>query len=558
MSAGVVTAGVSPAAQLALARIRSLTLAHPCTSLAGWRSLLQQYWCSSQWSTPPDDATFAVMLDDWDCMHVLQLEDNVEARPPTELRRGPWLPSTCGATPTRPGGSGSTSSSGPRPGPEGMWAVPDALMPTAFRHFLRAGGRVGLIDVGDVWLAPCPPQSVPKDSELCLHTRWLHDAGLVLTPVLPQHADTILGHWGYTRPSSMAKLLFDAAHFPSACLTPKTGGPPVAWAMVHEDGSVGMVRVDDAFRGRGLATKLVSHLVAAHGRTVALADTCAPRTHCAIADQPSNGSLMQYLHDVAALPHHPYAFIDRGNVASQRTFFKLGFRAAPTGAHFLFAKGSYLWERPPGGVSGTSARMGSHPSLHLAPICSAHDVGQLLSLSDAWPRLCGSRGGSHSNSYVPRPYGAGGTWWGLFSDYQYPGGSGSGSGSLCAAMHLSLDDPAQKEATSLCSVIDSCSHGRVPGRVKVVNHVVVAPDARGQGLAGQLLRAALCEAVYFGCDAVWVRLPPVATAGNWIAKALNGHGYQVPGVSAGGDQGAWLPGPLSATLGAAMVRRLEW
>jgi hypothetical protein len=78
---------------------------------------------------------------------------------------------------------------------KGMWAVPDALMPTAFRHFLRAGGRVGLIDVGDVWLAPCPPQSAPKDSESCLDACWLHDAGLLLTPVLPQHADTILGHW---------------------------------------------------------------------------------------------------------------------------------------------------------------------------------------------------------------------------------------------------------------------------------------------------------------------------------------------------------------------------
>ncbi len=59
---------------------------------------------------------------------------------------------------------------------------------------------------------------------------------------------------------------------------------------------------------------------------------CVP-VHCGCATMCV--CVIRSLRDVAALPHHPYAFIDRGNVASQRTFFKLGFRAAPTGAHFL-------------------------------------------------------------------------------------------------------------------------------------------------------------------------------------------------------------------------------
>ena len=71
----------------------------------------------------------------------------------------------------------------------------------------------------------------------------------------------------YTRVSSRENLTRDITSLPSACVVDTSSGGsggggerPLAWGLVREDGSVGIVHTQEECRGRGLASRVVRRL----------------------------------------------------------------------------------------------------------------------------------------------------------------------------------------------------------------------------------------------------------------------------------------------------------
>ncbi len=108
-----------------------------------------------------------------------------------------------------------------------------------------------------------------------------------IEPLRREDADLVTLHWTYgdTEDYPLSRIL----QAPTACI--RIGGEPVAWALIHHDGSIGMVYTLQEHRRKGYAKAVVS--VLAEKRLL------AGRT--------------------------PYCFIVEGNETSERLFEELGF-----------------------------------------------------------------------------------------------------------------------------------------------------------------------------------------------------------------------------------------
>ncbi len=106
-------------------------------------------------------------------------------------------------------------------------------------------------------------------------------------PLRREDAALVTRHWAYGEDETYPLSRIVGA--PTACI--RVGGRPVAWALIHFDGSMGMVHTLDEHRRKGFARAVVSALVEARFR--------AGRT--------------------------PYCFIVDGNDTSVRLFEGLGF-----------------------------------------------------------------------------------------------------------------------------------------------------------------------------------------------------------------------------------------
>ena len=121
-----------PIAALALARVRTLALDDRSTVPCKWRPLISRYHRPTDcWSLSPDGA-YALLQDDWECLHVLPLHGS---------ERGP-VPELQFAAPHEPHANPA----------EVICAVADSGAPAALRHFLFAGRQVNHIERCNAWV----------------------------------------------------------------------------------------------------------------------------------------------------------------------------------------------------------------------------------------------------------------------------------------------------------------------------------------------------------------------------------------------------------------------
>ena len=109
----------------------------------------------------------------------------------------------------------------------------------------------------------------------------------LVEPLRREDAALVTRHWSYGDGEEYPLSRIEGA--PTACV--RVEGVPAAWALVHYDGSIGMVHTLEAHRRKGYARVVVSALVEKRFR--------AGRA--------------------------PYCFIVEGNHASERLFEDLGF-----------------------------------------------------------------------------------------------------------------------------------------------------------------------------------------------------------------------------------------
>ncbi len=82
-------------------------------------------------------------------------------------------------------------------------------------------------------------------------------------PLRPADAPLIARNWPYGR-RRVEYVKSRIKAMPSSCI--RRDGRPVAWALIHDDGSMGMLHVLEQFRGQGLARAITAHLARQVGK----------------------------------------------------------------------------------------------------------------------------------------------------------------------------------------------------------------------------------------------------------------------------------------------------
>jgi hypothetical protein len=153
-----------PIAAVALARVNTLAVDDRSTVAVKWRPLISRYYSPSAcWSLSPDGA-YALLQDQWECLHVLPLTDSTTGIAAELTFDVPHAPHPVPA--------------------EVICSVADSGTPAALRHFLFQGRQVGHVERCNAWVqdsttpskASVPPEAVLRD-------------------VLPEDIPEILSHW---------------------------------------------------------------------------------------------------------------------------------------------------------------------------------------------------------------------------------------------------------------------------------------------------------------------------------------------------------------------------
>jgi hypothetical protein len=190
---------VSPIAAKVLSRLSSLSLRDVNTVPHKWRPLLSRYaTAESQWTISSDGLT-ALLVDDWNCLHVFSLlpgaptsvEDNTYGSATTHCVIPPEIQlSECTASP-----DARTVL------PEVTCSVSDAAVPATLRYMLSMGQRLGHVERCQVWRKSMDSfGAVDSSSEAGADAALTASfpgalAGEGLRPVAPHDIDGILSHW---------------------------------------------------------------------------------------------------------------------------------------------------------------------------------------------------------------------------------------------------------------------------------------------------------------------------------------------------------------------------
>lgn len=138
--------------------------------------------------------------------------------------------------------------------------------------------------------------------------------GLYEDVIHEEDAELINSKWPYSSATSLATILDCIRSRPSACIRKRNEegeDEPIAWSLVRVEGQVGMTYTAEAFRGQGLAKRVVVQLCK---KLLELRD---PKLRCSTGDNHST-------------PWTPYCYIDADNIASSSMFASLGFKKVGT------------------------------------------------------------------------------------------------------------------------------------------------------------------------------------------------------------------------------------